>query len=97
MPRCSADAERLDFTSVHFDPLLALRHEGLLPPVPDAPPLDNLSKFRPLLDPDHPDYIDPANKTQASQPGESRGRLYLAHVVPAISFQRPFLMPCVGR
>lgn len=38
----------LDFRSCHFDPLEALR-QGAIPPVPDAPRLDNISKCRDLL------------------------------------------------
>jgi hypothetical protein len=40
---------RLDFTSTEFDPALALQTQGLQPPVPDAPVLDNVSKCAALL------------------------------------------------
>ena len=40
---------RLDFTSPYFDPELALATEGLRPPFPNAPELDNVAKFRALL------------------------------------------------
>ena len=40
---------RLDFTSPDFDPQLALATEGLRPPFPNAPELDNVAKFRALL------------------------------------------------
>lgn len=55
----AADAERLDFTSAHFDALFALTSGRAVPPVPDAKPLDNLSRCRYLLEPDHPDYLPP--------------------------------------
>lgn len=41
--------DRFDFRSKQFDPLEALRDAHVRPPVPDAQPLDNLSKFRDLL------------------------------------------------
>jgi hypothetical protein len=40
---------KLEFTSPEFDPALALQTQGLLPPVPDAPVLDNVSKCASLL------------------------------------------------
>ncbi len=47
----------LDFRSVFFNPLRALYTPGLQPPVPNAAPMDNISKFRRLLPPDHPDAV----------------------------------------
>jgi hypothetical protein len=41
--------QRLDFTSAEFDPGVALQTQGLQPPVPDAPVLDNVSKCAALL------------------------------------------------
>ena len=41
--------DRLDFRSRAFDARAALRAPALQPPVPHAPPLDNLSKFKPFL------------------------------------------------
>jgi hypothetical protein len=40
---------RLDFTSSEFDPSVALQTQGLQPPLPDAPVLDNVSKCAALL------------------------------------------------
>jgi hypothetical protein len=37
---------RLDFTSPAFDAALVLATEGLVPPVPDAPVLDNVAKWK---------------------------------------------------
>jgi small nuclear ribonucleoprotein (snRNP)-like protein len=51
-------ALKLDFRSVHFDPLLALRQRPPLTTPRDVRPLDNVRKFRPLLpegDPQRPD------------------------------------------
>ena len=51
-------ALKLDFMSVHFDPLLALRQRPPLTTPRDVRPLDNVRKFRPLLpegDPHRPD------------------------------------------
>ena len=49
--------DRLDFRSRAFDARAALYEPGLRPPVPNAPPLDNLSKFRPFL-PHSSEYHD---------------------------------------
>jgi hypothetical protein len=60
----------LDFCSPHFDPLKALSTESLKPPVP-VRPLDNLSKTRDLLPPDHEDYrsqVRIGNKPIAPKP-----------------------------
>ncbi len=51
-----ADSE-LDFTSPAFNPAAALAAEGLVPPVPEATLLDNLSKCRALLPADLPDSL----------------------------------------
>jgi small nuclear ribonucleoprotein (snRNP)-like protein len=45
----------LDFRSSQFNPLMALNTESLRPPVA-VRPLDNLSKTRDLLPPDHEDF-----------------------------------------
>jgi hypothetical protein len=54
--------------SPHFDAFVALAR-GALVPLPDAPPLDNLDKCRPLLPRDHLDYRDarPAHAAPAPQ------------------------------
>mmetsp|Transcript_16032 Transcript_16032/g.24048 ORF Transcript_16032/g.24048 Transcript_16032/m.24048 type:complete len:228 (-) Transcript_16032:809-1492(-) len=44
-----APSRPLDFRSESFDALLALNTPNLLPPIPSAPTLDNISKFRHLL------------------------------------------------
>lgn len=58
---------KLDFTSPEFDPALALQTQGLLPPVPDAPLLDNVSKCAALL----PEAE--AHKAQQQPPSEEVG------------------------
>ena len=58
----------LDFESRDFDAALALSTAGLQPPVPAAPILDNISKFRPLLP---PEIAGEATST-AGQPGRAR-------------------------
>lgn len=45
----------LDFFSPSFDPVAALASDSLLPPLPRAPALDNLSRCRALLPAGHPD------------------------------------------
>lgn len=55
----------LDFRSPHFDPILALRARRLDLPVPNATRLDNISMFRTLLPPDHPDYVVKGEKKSA--------------------------------
>lgn len=55
-------AFKLDFKSVHFDPLLALYSPGLQPPRPKVRPLDNVGNFRVLLPKDDPYWIDPDRK-----------------------------------
>jgi hypothetical protein len=56
---------RLDFTCPEFDPAVALQTRNLLPPVPDAPLLDNVSKCATLL----PEAAE-AQKAQQLPPSE---------------------------
>jgi small nuclear ribonucleoprotein (snRNP)-like protein len=48
------------FKSQHFNALLALNTPGVIPPIPNTRPLDNISAFRSLLPHAHPDYRDRA-------------------------------------
>eukprot|EP00953_Heterococcus_sp_UTEX-ZZ885_P008180 4907-Heterococcus_DN1.PRE.1 len=57
--------ETLDFRSQHFNPLLALSTPGVIPPIPNTRPLDNISAFRSLLPHAHPEYRDRAKRSTA--------------------------------
>lgn len=78
----SSSSHKLDMTSPHFDPLLALQSPHPIPlPCPDAaaaPPLDNLSRCRHLLPPDDPEYIPPAPIDPAAAAAARRGALHVA-------------------
>eukprot|EP01128_Nolandella_sp_AFSM9_P002635 TRINITY_DN1300_c0_g1_i2.p1 TRINITY_DN1300_c0_g1~~TRINITY_DN1300_c0_g1_i2.p1 ORF type:complete len:198 (+),score=30.21 TRINITY_DN1300_c0_g1_i2:158-751(+) len=61
-----APSAELDFFSDQFDPLLALRTPGLVPPVA-AKPLDNLHKCRSILPTTDPNYAAP-RQTRPTEP-----------------------------
>jgi hypothetical protein len=48
-PQLQPGPPSVDFLSPSFDALLALSTEGLVPPVPDAPTLEYVAKFRGLI------------------------------------------------
>lgn len=57
-PETGAEAAAaLDFLSESFDPLRALRTEGLQPPIAKVRPLDNLNKCRAILPPEVPESL----------------------------------------
>ncbi|KAK9830583.1 hypothetical protein WJX81_001418 [Elliptochloris bilobata] len=62
----------LDFLSPQFDALRALRTQGLAPPEPDAPPLDNITKCRRLLPAELPESHAAAlaRRRRAAPPSE---------------------------
>jgi hypothetical protein len=45
------EEESLDFTSPNFDPLKALYSKNVRLPIPNAPVLDNIHKYRSSLNP----------------------------------------------
>lgn len=52
----------LNFLSRNFDALLALTTSNVYPPISNARPLDNISKCRSFLPPDHPHYRPPLTR-----------------------------------
>lgn len=65
-PRAPSDPA-LDFLSPAFDPALALATPGLVPPDPNALPMDNVSKCRSILPPELPESLSNMVKKQASE------------------------------
>lgn len=45
-PNPVMEADKVDFCSEHFNPLLALNKKDLLPPIPNEKPLDNVGRCR---------------------------------------------------
>jgi small nuclear ribonucleoprotein (snRNP)-like protein len=66
--------DALDFRSPHFNPLLALNTPGVIPPIPNARPLDNISAFRNLLPQAHPDHRDRAKRSTTPVPAKASSR-----------------------
>lgn len=62
----------LDFFSPSFDPLAALAAKGLRPPVPNARPLDNISRCRFMLPDGHPDAWREQQRASKSKVCSSR-------------------------
>ena len=57
----------LDFFSTEFDPGLALSTPGLVPPEPDARPLDNVAKCRSILPQEVPEALSNVEKRAGSE------------------------------
>lgn len=68
----------LDFSSELFDPLKALRTPGLIPPISDAKPYDNIAKYKTVYS-DKSQTITVKAGTSKSEPTETYQRKWLPH------------------
>ena len=52
------ESAELNFFSKTFNPSAALQHPNLLPPIPEAYPVDTLHQARRFLPPKHPLFLE---------------------------------------
>ena len=88
------DDDKRNLCSPHFDAAVALLHhpQGAIVPVPNALPLDNLSRCRHLLPPTHEDYKPPPQESLAAVAAarkEAMEATKAAIAGPSLSFPDP--------
>ncbi|XP_021942788.1 U7 snRNA-associated Sm-like protein LSm11 [Zootermopsis nevadensis] len=78
------EEESLDFTSPKFDPLKALYSKNVRLPIPNAPVLDNIHKYRSSLNPREKKRSEKVDKDNEPGPSseEQPERRFLPHQVP---------------